>query len=94
MADKVDGQKLPANAAEILAKFTSDQDMVNEAAELTESLVRYINSYAKQNGLNPEQVVFGVALTTINMRQTAPKGKEWFDECAASAWDYYSKNVK
>lgn len=94
MSDKVDGQTLAADAQKIVAEFAADGELINEAAEFTERLVTYINNYAKQHSLSMEQVVFATALTTINMRETCPKGKAWFDECAGSAWDYYAKNAK
>jgi acetylornithine/succinyldiaminopimelate/putrescine aminotransferase len=89
--DTIKGQTLNADAAKIVSDFASDKELVEEAATMTEKLIDYINKYAKRQGLSMEQVVFATALVTINMRQTCPNGKDWFDECAASAWDYYTK---
>lgn len=64
-----------------------------DAGGLTERLTRFAQVYATENGLQKEHVVFATALTTINMRESYPDGKERFDEIAARAWDYYEKNA-
>lgn len=68
---------------------------VLEAAAAVEPAVRALTVVFTERGLDPEQVVFALALVTINFRDTLPErhgGKEMFDRVAHEAHKYYQAN--
>jgi hypothetical protein len=65
-----------------------------EAGGLVEYLWKQGRLYQGENGLNEEQVAFAVALLSINVRQTFPKGPEAFDALNTAAWDYFAEATK
>lgn len=68
---------------------------VEEAAAVVESAMKALTVLFAEHGLDPEQVVFALALVTINFRETTPArigGKEMFDRVAHEAHKYYQAN--
>lgn len=74
-----------------LFEASNKEDLV-ESAVFTEDLIRFVDREAMKRGLSPEQIVFALALSTINFRETCPSGKDWFDQHCARAWEYYEIN--
>lgn len=81
------------------AKRTIEASSMNEhaleAAGYAEEIVKLLTTDAKNRGLSPEQVVFAIALATINYRESAPEilgGKTMFDRVAHEAYLYYTAN--
>ena len=71
----------------------ADADAIARAGTLTERLMKFSNLYCKEQALDPEELVFAVALYAINLRESFPAGKAAFDAVAAKAAEYYDKNA-
>lgn len=68
---------------------------VAEAADVVEPAMKTLTVMFTERGLDPEQVVFALALLTINFREQVPDrygGKEMFDRVAHEAHKYYQAN--
>lgn len=66
-----------------------------EAAEAVEPAMKTLTVMFTERGLAPDQVVFALALLTINFREQMPErhgGKEEFDRVAHEAHKYYQAN--
>jgi len=66
-----------------------------EAAETVEPAMKALTVMFTERGLDPDQVVFALALLTINFREQMPErhgGKEMFDRVAHEAHKYYQAN--
>lgn len=74
---------------------TKQTDPVIEAASAVEPAFKALTVLFTERGLDPEQVVFALALLTINFREQVPDrigGKEMFDRVAHEAHKYYQAN--
>jgi hypothetical protein len=74
---------------------TKSSAPVDEAAEAVEPAMKALTVLFAERGLDPEQVVFALALLTINFREQMPErigGKEMFDRVAHEAHKYYQTN--
>jgi hypothetical protein len=70
-------------------------DHLTEAAKEAEELVAIMGARWEARGFTFEQMVFSLALATINFRETVPEakgGKEAFDKVAHEARKYYDAN--
>jgi hypothetical protein len=68
---------------------------VHDAAAAVEPAMKSLTVMFTERGLDPDQVVFALALLTINFRETVPDrhgGKEMFDRVALEAHKYYHAN--
>lgn len=72
------------------------KNVFDEASGDVEDVMRLLTSRWAEMGFTKEQIVWCVALVTVNMRETFPAangGKEAFDKICAEAAAYYRKNA-
>lgn len=75
----------------------ASKDAEIKAATFTEEILRWLQARQRDLELTPEQLIFAVSLATINMRENVPPergGKEFFNEWAYRAREYYDANSK
>ena len=101
--EKVPGQTMSEERREKAEQLHRAQAAAldSEAATVfTEEIIAYLNRVWNERNFTPEQRIFSMALTTINLRETVPDkfpdgtpgGKEMFDRVCASARKYYDEN--
>lgn len=72
------------------------KNMFDEASGDVEDVLRMLTSRWAEMGFTKEQIVWCVALVTVNMRETFPAangGQDAFDAICAEAAAYYRKNA-
>jgi hypothetical protein len=87
-------QKLADKQREIAAKAV--EDAMAEASGDVEEVMRLLSERWMDKGFSPEQIVWCIALLTINWRETFPVksgGKEAFDRICREAKAYYDANI-
>lgn len=79
---------------EVAAKAAAEA--MAEASTDVEEVMRLLTQRWTEKGFTPEQIVWCIALTTINWRETFPDkhgGKETFDRICREAKAYYDANT-
>lgn len=95
MADQVTRSDATLKKVKETLDGTKSTTPVLEAAEVVEPAMKALTVMFTERGLDPEQVVFALALLTINFREQMPArhgGKEMFDRVAHEAHKYYQAN--
>lgn len=98
---EIEGEVLPGSGSADTKKQEEAQarQFIEEAAEITEMLVKFDMPLLKERGLTKQHRAFAAALYCINLRESYPgeDGKtpdpEAFDAIAKMAADYYDANV-
>jgi hypothetical protein len=95
MAEPVARSEASLQKVKEILDGTKSTTPVLEAASAVEPAMKALTVLFAERGLEPEQVVFALALVTINYRETTPNrlgGKEMFDRVAHEAHKYYQAN--
>jgi predicted HAD superfamily Cof-like phosphohydrolase len=87
---KLSGEKLAQAQSKIDAATVNDHLL--ESAQATEDTLAWLQATWVERGFTREQMVFSIALATINLRETFPDGKDAFDAVAYEARLYYDQN--
>lgn len=98
---EIEGEVLPGAGVADLKKQEEalKKQFIEEAAEITELLVKFDMPLLKERGLTKQHRAFAAALYCINLRESYPgeDGKtpdpEAFDAISKMAADYYDANV-
>ncbi len=86
-----EGQAKFDKAREELVK-KSPEEARDEASDAVEPALRLLNEYWAERGFTPQQIIWCIALVTINMRQSYPDRAE-FDRICGEANAYYKANA-
>jgi len=95
-AKKTPGQAQNQEKAQARWAVQAQEDRLNEAAEMSEEVLDWINNQSAEQTLDAEQRIFAVALATVNLRRAFPKrlgGLVAFDRVADVAWEYFLHRV-
>ncbi len=95
MAEQVTRSENSLKKVKEILDGTKQSTPVLEAAEVVEPAMKALTVMFTERGLDPEQVVFALALLTINFREQVPErigGKAMFDRVAYEAHKYYQAN--
>jgi hypothetical protein len=97
---EIEGEVLPGGAADAKKQEEArEKQFIEEAAGVTEMLVKFDMPLLKERGLTKQHRAFAAALYCINLRESYPgeDGKtpdpEAFDAIAKMAADYYDAHV-
>ena len=97
---ELEGQVLPGASADTAKQEKArKQQFIDEAATLTELLVKFDQPIITERGWSKEHRAFAAALYCINLRETFPgedektPDPEAFDALAKMAADYYDANI-
>lgn len=98
--EKFSGQRSPENQKKLEEKqrelaTKAVADAMAEASGDVEEVMCLLTQRWTEKGFTPEQIVWCIALTTINWRETFPDkhgGKEAFDRICRDAKAYYDAN--
>lgn len=87
-----EGQARFEKKLEEIAK-KSPEEAREEASAAVEDSLRLLNEFWAERGFTPEQIIWCIALVTINMRESFPD-KPKFDQVCREATEYYRKNAE
>ena len=91
---EVEGERVEGSKAnEKKQNEIYQQEFIEDAGSLTESIIKFDQALIKEKGLSKEHRVFAAALYCVNLRDTYPDGTEAFDVIATAAAEYYDKNA-
>lgn len=97
---EIEGEVLPGATANEEKQAAARQAMfIDEAAGITEKLLKFDALLIKEQGLTKQHRAFAAALYCVNLRETYPRDDnkgpdpEAFDAVAKMAADYYDANV-
>jgi hypothetical protein len=90
------GQKLDEKKAATAMAAAQEKDFFKRVGKCTEQLNQFLKIYAKDHGLEPEEILAAVYLENCNNRFYYPEdrgGKEQFDKITAEVWEWFKENV-
>jgi hypothetical protein len=73
-----------------------EKDRFERVGKCTEALNQFLKLYARDHGMEPEDIISAVYLENCNNRFFYPKekgGKEMFDKITAEVWEWFKENV-
>jgi len=94
---KFEGQKQDPEKAQQAMADAQKKDFFIRVGRCTEALNKYLKMYARDHGLEIEEVIAAVYLENCNNRYYFPEdkgGKEGFDAVTQEVWNYFKEAVQ
>jgi hypothetical protein len=93
-ADVLPGSKQNTEKAAHAMARAQEEDFFKRVGSCTEALNKFIQVYANDHALTPEEIIAAIYLENCNNRHFFPEGTAKFDHICQDVWAWFQENVK